>query len=212
MQSNSAVIEATTGNKKIINELFGGLSLAPYGIFLLLSAYAFAQGWLNWETNGGPPYLGGVLAWLIDKLIRWFYRKKYNFAFGIDKSDKKSKTSIIMGILIFLSFIGLLVSWYVDANFHFQIRFMPLWFGFFVCLRGIDWLQKGWVGYGLTHVLSGIVPIGMSVMPLVLGVSSNNPYFGLEGVYELFAMGVVIIIISVMEHIIFLNVQNSDFG
>jgi hypothetical protein len=45
-----------------------------------------------------------------------------------------------------------------------------------------------------------------------LGVSSNNQYFGLEGVYELFAMGVVIMIISVMEHLIFLNVQNSDFG
>jgi hypothetical protein len=211
MQSNSVVIDASTGDKKIINELFGGLSLAPYGIFLLLSAYAFAQGWLNWETNGGPPYLGGIFAWLMDKLIRRFYRKKYNFAFGIDPSDKKDKTLTKTGLFLLLSFVVLLIFWYVDATFHFNIRFMPLWFGLFVCLRGIDWLKKGWARYGLTHVLSGIFPICMSVLPFILGVSSNNQYFGVEGIYELTTMGVVILIISILEHLIFLNVRNSDF-
>ncbi len=212
MQSNFAVIEATHGDKKIINELYGGLSLAPYGIFLLLSAYAFAQGWLNWETNGGPPYLGGILAWLVDKLIRRYYRKKYNFAFEIDqdKSNKESQSSIQV-IVAIVAVIGLLVTWYLDENLHSPIRFMPLWFGFFVCLRGIDWLRKRWTGFGLFHVLLGIIPIGMSVAPLVLGISSENQYFGFEGIYELSAMGIVIIAVSIMEHLIFLNVRVSDF-
>jgi hypothetical protein len=211
MQSNSAVIEATRGNKQIIDELFGGLSLAPYGVFLLLSAYAFNIGWLNWETNGGPPYLGGVLAWIIDRLIRWFYRKKYNFVFDIDKpNEERIDLSRLKVILVVVALIGLLVTWYLDASFHFQIRFMPLWFGVFVCLRGIDWLQKGWTGYGLTHILLGILPIGMSVMPMILGISSDNQYFGMEGIYELSAMGIVIIIVSVMEHLIFLNVRGSN--
>lgn len=212
MQSNSAVIEATTGDKKIINELFGGLTIAPYGIFLLLSAYAFSQGWLSWETNGGPPYLGGVLAWLIDRLISWYYRKKYNFVFEIDqeKSNRESKSNL-KGIIAVIALIGLLVTWYLDENIHSQIRFMPLWFGLFVCLRGIDWFQKRWTGFGLFHILLGIIPIGMSFAPLVLGISSENQYFGLEGIYELSAMGVIIIAISIMEHLIFLNVRVSDF-
>jgi hypothetical protein len=212
MQPNSAVIEATTGDKKIINELFGGLSIAPYGIFLLLSAYAFSQGWLDWETNGGPPYLGGVLAWLIDRLVRWYYRKKYGFTFEIHqpKSGGDSQSGL-KGIIAVVAFIGLLVTWYLDANFHSPIRFMPFWFGLFVCLRGADWLQKRWTGFGLFHILLGIIPIGMSVAPLVLGISSENQYFGLEGIYELSAMGVVIIVISIMEHLIFLNVRVSDF-
>ena len=208
MRSNSAVIQTTRGDKQIINELFGGLSLAPYGIFLLLSAYAFNVGWLNWETNGGPPYLGGILAWVIDRLIRWFYRKKYNFLFDIDKpQENRAKLSKTKVTLTILGLVGLLVTWYLDANFHFQIRFMPLWFDLFVCLRGIGWLQKEWTGYGLTHILLGIIPIGLSTMPFILGISSDNQYFGLEGVYELSAMGIVIVIVSIMEHLIFLNVR-----
>lgn len=212
MQSNSVVIEATTGNKKIINELFGGLSIAPYGIFLLLSAYAFSVGWLNWETNGGPPYLGGVLAWLIDRLIRWYYRKKYGFTFEIHQSKSSGDSqSGLKGAIAIVAFIGLLVTWYLDENLHSQIRFMPLWFGFFVCLRGVDWLQKRWTGFGSFHFLLGVIPIVVSLAPLVLGISSENQYFGLEGIYELSTMGVVIIVIGIMEHLIFLNVRFSDF-
>jgi len=212
MHSNSAVIETTTGDKAIINELLGGLSLAPYGIFLLLSAYAFSVGWLNWKTNGGPPYLGGVLAWLIDRLIRWYYRKKYNFTFEIPQSRSNQESqSNIKGIVVIVAVIGLFVTWYLDENLHSQIRFIPLWFGFCVLLRGMDWLQKRWTGFGLFHILFGIIPIGMSVAPLILGISSDNQYFGLEGIYELSAMGVVIVAISIMEHLIFLNVRVSDF-
>lgn len=213
MQSEST-IEVETGDKNIIHELFGGLSLAPYGIFLLLSAYAFAQGWLNWETNAGPPYLGGVLAWLFDRLIRWYYRKKYNFTFFSDirEAQKKGIQTFAKGGLILVGLIGLFATWYLDANFHSRIRFMPLWFGLFVCLRGMDWLRKRWVGLGSLHIALGVVPIAMSIMPLILGVSSENKYFGLEGIYELSAMGLVIIVVSVMEHLIFLNVQSSEIN
>lgn len=212
MQSNSAVIEATTGDKKIINELFGGLSIAPYGIFLLLSAYAFSQGWLDWETNGGPPYLGGALAWLIDTLIRWYYRKKYGFTFEIHQPNSSGNSqSSVKRVIEIVAFIGLLVTWYLDVNLHSQVRFMPLWLGLFVCLRGVDWLHKRWTAFGLFHILLGVIPIGMSIAPLILGISPDNQYFGLEGVYELSAMGIVIIAISTMEHLIFLNVRVSDF-
>ena len=211
MQSNPEVFEAITGDKKIINELFGGLALAPYGIFLLGSAYAFAQGWLNWETNGSPPYLGGVLAWLLDKLIRWYYRKKYNFVFEINQTKANdNKQAKIIAVFAIVAGIGLLVTWYMDKNIHSQIRFMPLWFGFFVCLRGMDWYQKRWTGFGILHIFLGMIPIGMSVTPLVLGISPENQYFGVEGIYELSAMGMVIIVISILEHLIFLNVRDSD--
>lgn len=193
MQTDLASIDPTAGDKRIINELLGGLSLAPYGIFLLLSAYAFSQGWINWETNGGPPFLGGVLALLLDKLIRWYYKKKYNFVFEFHKRKPErtdpSTTTIILGIL---AIVGLLAAWFVDAKLHMQIRLMPLWFGLFVFFRGIDWGKKGWIGYGLIHVLLSMLPIGMSVMPLVFNTSSNNQYFGIEGIYELSAMGIVI--------------------
>lgn len=209
MHFDSAIIEVTTGDKKI--KLFGGLSIAPYGIFFLLSAYAFSVGWLNWRTNGGPPYLGGVLAWLIDRLIRWYYRKKYGFTFGIHRSRfNKENRSSIESIVAIVAVIGLLVTWYLDENLHPQIRFMPLWFGFFVFLRGVDWLQKRWVGFGLFHLLLGVVPISVSVAPLIFGISSDNQYFGLDGIYELSAIGVVIVAISIMEHLILLNVRASD--
>lgn len=210
MQSNSTVIETITGDKSILKELFGGLSIAPYGIFLLLSTCAFSQGWLHWETNGGPPFLGGVAAWALDKLIRRYYRWKYNFVFDIDKSKyEKSGPPMAMPPAL-LMIAGILIAWYVDAKLHSQIRWMPLGLGVFVCLRGIEWLRKNWTGYGLIHTALGLLPIGLSVMPLVLGISSNNPLFGLEGIYELTAMGVVIIIVSIMEHLIFLQVQVSS--
>jgi hypothetical protein len=88
---------------------------------------------------------------------------------------------------------------------------MPLRFGIFVCLRGINWIQKAWTGYGLMHILLGVIPIGLSVMPIILGISSDNQFFGLEGIYELLAMGTVIIIVSIMEHLIFLNVRDTNF-
>ncbi len=31
----------------------GGIALLPLAAFFLLSAVAFALGWLDWETNGG---------------------------------------------------------------------------------------------------------------------------------------------------------------
>lgn len=211
MQSNSAAVQAIKGDKQIISELFGGLSLAPYGIYLLLSAYAFYAGWLDWETNGGTPYLGSALAWIIDRLIRLFYRKKYDFVFDIDKPITKRADSSRPKIILVIVALGLLVAWYLDANYHLQIRLSPLWFGILVGLRGIDWLQKKWTGYGLTHILLSIIPIGLGFMPLVLGISTDNQYFGLEGIYELSAMGIVIIIISLTEHLIFLNERASVF-
>ena len=179
---------------------------------MLLSAYAYFRGWLDWETNGGPPFLGFALAWLMDNLIRRNYRKRYDLTFESEypwpgawsQSDGK-------GIIPIIAVIGLLLAWYLDVNLHSRLRFMPLWFGLLVCLCGVNWLRNRWMGYGFFHAVLGIFLIGLGVAPLVAGISPESQYFGFEGIYELSAAGVVILAIGIVEHRIILLVCGSDF-
>ncbi len=70
----------------------GGLTLIPYAICLLLSALAFARGWLNWKTNGGPPALGYFVAMVLDKQIRRYYRGEYGYSLETSpEEDRKAK-------------------------------------------------------------------------------------------------------------------------
>jgi hypothetical protein len=89
---------------------------------------------------------------------------------------------------------------------------MPLWFGFLICLRGLDWLRKSWGATGNLHLLLGLLPLGLSFAPLVLKMSPNNQSFGLEHIYELSIMGIVIIAVSILEHLIILKVENFEIN
>jgi hypothetical protein len=212
MQTDTRAIHDSIGDRKIINELFGGLAITPYGIFLILSGVAFALGWLDWKTNNGPPFLGGVFAWIIERLIKKYYQKKYSFSFMDEKeTNKYTRQPIISDLFAGLLVAGLLLAWFVEVQFHPQIRLMPLLFGGVVCWRGIDWMRKEWKTFGLIHFLLGCILVGMSFAPLILNVSTETAYFGFEGIYELILSGIVIIIIGIMEHMVFLSVRNSDF-
>ena len=86
-------MQATTGDQKIIDDLFGGLSLVPYGVFLLYAAFAWALGWINWANLGAPLFPGIVAAWLLDRWLSQYYRAKYGFRFGLHKTQSDPPTS-----------------------------------------------------------------------------------------------------------------------
>lgn len=209
MTTPSTTNVPSTGNQQILQELTGGLTLLPYGIYPLIAALAFYLGWIDWETNYGPPYVGFLLAWLIDRAIRWGYRKKYHFSWSKNRSEtgfsRKDLLVILAGVAIVAAFI-------VDDNFPSPIRWMPLLFGLWSCWEGIAWYKRNWVKFGLIHFLSGLIPIGVAILPLLLGVSSRNQFFGADGIYELAAVGVVLIVVGIMEHLIFLQVWNNPNG
>ncbi len=119
-------------------ELLGGLSLTPYGIYWALSAFAFAVGWLNWETNGGPPFLGVLLAYLFDRLIRFYYHKKYNYSFAAapSKTDNSSTRKAIITVLVVAT---LVVAWVIEKYIPLPMRLVLFLFGILgACRRAPD--------------------------------------------------------------------------
>jgi hypothetical protein len=206
----SLSLETDVPEKKIVNDLVGGLSIVPYGLLLLFCAYAFSQRWLDWGTNGGIPFLGCVIAWLLDTLIRWIYRKKYVFSFSRDTSKKNRKLASPIQFLTFLVFLTfLLASWYLDYKTQLPIRFLPILIGLPVGYRGIDWIRKGDSLYGQLLILFGVLLLAFGVAPWILHLPSHEMYFGPEGIYEFLLEGSLIALIGIMEHIIFLRARNA---
>jgi len=207
VQSASNTKSISLGDSAIVDNLIGGLTLFPYGIYLLLSALAFYRGWLDWETNNGPPYLGFVLAWLFDWLIRKYYKKRYGFSFGTDENT--ARTSSAFGVYGILLFVVLILLWQIDVNFDFQVRLLSLFLGAILCWRGATWIKSGWKSPGWAHWIIGLFILGMSVSPAILDVPTDNMLFGFEGVVELGVLGLAALIISILEHSIFLKVHLS---
>ena len=206
MQSISSAKSISSHDKNIVDSLIGGLALFPYGIYLLLSAFAFLRGWLDWETNNGPPYLGFVLAWLFDWLIRKYYKKKYGFSFW--KNETSSHTSSASGVYGFLFFVAMILIWQIEVKFDLQIRLLSLLFGSAICWRGATWIKNGWNWQGWVHLLTGCFIVGMSVFPAMLNVPTDNKFFGFEGVVELTTLGIATLVISILEHLAFINVKS----
>src|SRR5512135_3085298 len=97
------------GYKKIIDDLFGGLSLVPYGVLMLYAALALALGWVSSANLGAPLFPSIVAAWLADRWVSQYYRAKYNFKFGLhqSKSDSPASLSTKRFVLIFLGGLAL---------------------------------------------------------------------------------------------------------
>ncbi len=205
MQSTSNAKSISSSDITIVDNLIGGLTLFPYGIYLLLSALAFYRGWLDWETNNGPPYLGFVLAWLFDLLIRKYYKKRYGFSFGTD--EKTARTSSAFGVYGILFFVVLILIWQIDAHFNFQVRLLSLFLGGVLCWRGAIWIKSGWKLPGWAHWITGFFILVMSVSPAILDVPADNMLFGFEGVVELGVLGLATLIISILEHSIFVKIH-----
>ncbi len=196
-------------NKKILDDLFGGLSLVSYGVLALYAALALALGWVSWANFGAPLFPGIVAAWLLDRWISQNYRAKYNFSFGLHqaKSTAPATSATRRFVLVFLG--GLALTWLVNATLPLQIRLMPLWFGVTVALRGRDWMQRGWTGFGAVHLAAGLIPAGMGVAPLLLNTPLNSPYFGSASLYELAVMGAALAVIGLLEHFVFVRLERS---
>jgi hypothetical protein len=207
MQSASNAKSVSSGDRNVVDNLIGGLTLFPYGIYLLLSALAFLRGWLDWETNNGPPFLGFVLAWLSYWFIRKYYKRVYGFSFG--NGETESRTLSVSGVYGILLFIALILIWLVDANFDFQVRLLSLLVGGFLCWRGMAWIKSGWKWQGWAHLITGCFVLGMSVSPAILDVPTDNMLFGFEGVIELCTLGVAVLIVSILEHSIFAKIHNA---
>jgi hypothetical protein len=198
-EENVTSMTENPSSREHLARLIGGLSIIPYGIYTILSALAFALGWLDWKTNDGPPFLGYLLALVFDKLIRRYYDKKYGFSF--DKTSSLSTDPRPMSmVIIVVVVLGIIVAWIIDATLYPAVRLLPLWFGALLCLQGFVWLRTSWKSYGWIHLVLGISFIGLSFLPLILNTTSNNHYLGADGVLELMIIGAGAITIGVMEH------------
>ena len=169
-----------------------------------------ALGWISWANLGAPLFPGIVAAWLADRWISRYYWTKYSFRFGLHqaKTGSPASASTRRFVIVFLG--GLALAGVVNATLPLQVRLMPLWFGVTVGLRGRDWMQRGWTGFGALHLAAGIVPLGMGVAPLLLNIPLTNPYFGAAGLYELAVMGAALGVIGLLEHFIFIRLERSE--
>lgn len=197
------------GDKKILDDLLGGLSLVPFGLLALYAALAQALGWTSWANLGAPLYPGLVIAWLLDRRISQHYWARYGFRFGLhqDKSATPTASSTRRFVIFFLA--GLALTGLMNATLPMQIRLAPLWFGVIVGLRGRDWMQRGWTGPGALHLAAGLIPLGMGVAPLLLNLPPDSPYFGAASIYELAVMSAALGAIGLLEHLIFIRLQGS---
>jgi len=195
------------GDQKIIGDLFGGLSLVPYGILLLFGAFALALGWISWANLGAPLFPGIVAAWLADRWVSQYYRAKYNFRFGLHKVKGESPAGASNKRFVIVFLAGLALAGLINATLPLQVRLMPLLFGVTVGLRGRDWMQRGWAGFGALHLAAGVVPLGMGVAPLLLNIPLTSPYFGAASVFELAAIGLALAVIGLLEHFIFIRLH-----
>ncbi len=199
------LVELAHDDNRATADLMGGLSLIPYGLYAILSALAFAQGWLDWQTNGGPPALGLLAAWLVSKLINRHYRKRYSCSFDGASSNTDGTTSL-NGLLVVLIILCFVAAWFVDARIHPPLRALPLLLGSLIVWRGVVWIRaNNWPKYGVLHVGMGFSLIGLGLAPLILGVSSHNSYFGIDGILELALGGIATIVIGLIEHSVFLK-------
>jgi hypothetical protein len=206
----SLSLETDVPEKKIVNDLMGGLAIAPFGLILLISAYGLAQGWLNWTAHGSIPFLGEVVAWLLYRMILWIYRKKYGFIFRNEMPKKDRKLASPVQFLLFLIFLALLFAfWYVDYRIRLPILFLPLLLALCAIIRGIIWIQKGASLYGQLNLLFGAILLGPSLAPWSLHLSTQNKFFGPEGIFELLSVGTIIILVSLVEHIILLRARTA---
>ncbi len=200
------------GDKKILDDLLGGLSLLPYGALALYAALAQALGWLSLANFGAPLYPGLVAAWLVDRRISRHYWARYSFRFGLhqDRSPGSAAAATRRFVIFFLA--GLALAGLANAALPMQIRLAPLWFGLIVGLRGRDWMQRGWTGYGALHLVAGLIPLGMGAAPLLLNLPPGSPYFGAAAVYELAVMGAALGLIGLLEHLVFIRLQGPGAG
>ncbi len=198
----SAAQELTSRERS--DNLIGGLTLLPYGVLVLFSALAFAQGWLQWEP-GGVPFLGLVLAALFDKLIKRYYLNKFDFTFDANPhASTPSRNKKLIGVLAVL---GFLFAWFADANLHFPVRLLPLVIGIPLCSHGLVVRVRHRI-LGWTHVCFGILLSLSGFLPLVLNYSHDNRFFGIDGVLELSILGTAAMVIGLMEHQIILHATN----
>lgn len=184
-------------------DMFGGLALLPFAVVFSLSALAFAQGWLDWETNGGPPFLGEVVAFLIFRYIQKnYYGRRLQYVFGPPdpQSNIKPQVTRVAMVIMVIFVAALFVAWYYDARAYWSIRLLPLVAGIPLLVLGewhrrTEWriLSWGYLGAGGLSLLYGIIPS-------VLQVPINNNQFGLEGVWELITLSLAILIMSLAEH------------
>ena len=209
-EDNVTSMTKNSSSRDHLARLVGGLSIIPYGIYTILSALAFALGWLDWKTNNGPPFLGYLLALAFDKLIRRYYDKKYGFSFDTTSTSTDSRPMPTLIIVVVV--LGMIVAWMIDANLHPAVRLLPLWFGALICYRGFAWLRTSWKHYAWVHLGLGILSVGLSFLPLILNTNSNNRYLGIDGVLELSLIGIGAIIVGIAEHRILLQEYNVASG
>jgi hypothetical protein len=183
--------------------LLGGIGLLPFAAYLFLSAWAFERGYLHWETNHGPPYLGYLAGLGLCKLVqRYYYRRVLRFSFVADqRADQEgAKNEGIPAALGILLLVLLLGAWYVDANYALRVRFLPLVGGVALLWYAFAHLRHTWEALFWGYWLAGLTLVGYSVLPLWLGPSWGWRYFGLEGICELLAGAIAVTIIAVAEH------------
>lgn len=211
---SDGLVEGVPSHDPITRDLLGGLTLIPYGVYALLSALAFAQGWLDWQTNHGPPFLGLVAAWLASRLINRYYRKTYNHAFTTAPSSSADRTTLRTRLFVVLLGLCFIAAWFVDARIHPSLRALPLLLGLFIVGLGIAWIRaKKWpTCYGILHIGIGLLfVISLGLAPLLLGAPTENSYWGLDGVLELALAGTATIIVGVVEHRVFLMRIEMDW-
>ncbi len=184
-------------------DMFGGLALLPFAVVFSLSALAFAQGWLDWETNGGPPFLGEVVAFLIFRYIQKnYYGRHLQYVFEPPslQSNLKPQGRRAAMVIIVVLVVALFVAWYFDARAHWSIRLLPLVAGIPLLVLGEWYRRTEWRILSWGYFGAGGLLLLYSIIPSILQVSINNSQFGLEGVWELLTLSLVIVIVSLAEH------------
>ena len=195
------IINKTNQNLSV---LFGGLSLIPYSIFALLSAWFFWLGWLDWQTNGGPPFLGFITAVIISKAIQTgYYEPSFGFTFAAKWLAPEKLSSKWISLLFFGALLG---GWYVDVVIHPPIRIVILIIALAMFYRGLSLDDVVFESYRYLHLSFGIFGIGFSFLPGVFDVVTNSMMFGIDGIFELIIIGLTGLILAIVEHQILVKV------
>ncbi len=181
--------------------LFGGLALLPFAFLLLLTAITFDREWLNWETNGGVPFLGQVIAFMLYKLIqRYYYNRRYGYVFDFTQKNIEKGEFKVKSMLVFVFMVALLLAWYADAHTLLPVRLLALGAGGVLLMIAKNHAQQQNTVLSSGYLIAGTIMLLYGLLPLFLQVQANERHFGLEGVWELIASAMTIVIIALAEH------------